>query len=157
MGSSIVWMLFGLLFLVYSLRYPFDTIGSPGPAVFPFLISVFLIFFSGLEAIKSYTNRKKEAEKECVDEASYWFTRVCERAKGEAGPIKMTAVFVVYLLAMVWVGFFVSTFLFVFVSSRLMGSKDFLRPIALSLGIVIFCYILFEVWLKVSFPRGILF
>jgi hypothetical protein len=58
---------------------------------------------------------------------------------------------------MQWIGFFVSTFLLVILSSRLMQAKDWGRPIALSAGVSLFCYFLFEVWLKLSFPRGILF
>ncbi len=69
----------------------------------------------------------------------------------------MIAVFILYLLMMQWVGFFVSTFLFAIISSRLTETKGWGRPVALSAGITFSCYLLFEVWLKLSFPRGILF
>ena len=36
-------------------------------------------------------------------------------------------------------------------------AKDWVRPIALSVGVCLFCYFLFVVWIKLSFPKGILF
>ena len=77
--------------------------------------------------------------------------------QGEAKVLILTALMVSYLLMMQWIGFFVSTFLLVILSSRLMEAKGWVRPIALSAGVCLFCYFLFEVWIKLSFPRGILF
>ena len=64
---------------------------------------------------------------------------------------------VLYILMMKWIGFFVSTFLLVILTSRLMEAKDWGRPIALAAGVCLFCYLLFEVWIKLNFPRGMLF
>jgi hypothetical protein len=55
------------------------------------------------------------------------------------------------------VGFFVSTFLFVIFVSRLSDARDWWKPGLLSVGISVFCYLLFVVWLKLSFPNGLLF
>jgi hypothetical protein len=38
-----------------------------------------------------------------------------------------------------------------------MGAKGWAKPIALSAGVNLFCYFLFVAWIKLSFPRGILF
>jgi hypothetical protein len=56
-----------------------------------------------------------------------------------------------------WIGFFVSNFFFVIVASRLIGARSWGAPVALSAGINLFCYALFDLWLKLSFPRGVLF
>jgi hypothetical protein len=77
--------------------------------------------------------------------------------KGEAKVLIMTSLLVLYILMMQWIGFFVSTFLLVILSSRLTETKDWIRPVVLAVGVGLFCYSLFEVWLKLSFPRGILF
>jgi hypothetical protein len=76
---------------------------------------------------------------------------------GEIKPLIQVGVFVIYLLIIKGVGFFISNFFFVVISSRLMGAKDWARPSALALGICLFCYLLFEVWLRWSLPRGLLF
>jgi len=84
-------------------------------------------------------------------------TASLQRNRVEAKPLFMIAVFVVYLLMVKWVGFFISNFLFVIISSKLMGTKGWRKPIALSAGINLFCYFLFVAWIKLSFPRGVLF
>jgi putative tricarboxylic transport membrane protein len=71
--------------------------------------------------------------------------------------LSLTAMLVLYILMMQWIGFFVTTLLLVILSSRLMETKDWGKPIALAAGVGIFCYLLFDVWLKISFPRGALF
>jgi len=76
---------------------------------------------------------------------------------GEAKVIALTVMLVLYILMMQWIGFFVSTLLLVILASRLMEAKDWGRPIALAAGVGLFCYLLFEVWIKLSFPRGVLF
>ncbi len=76
---------------------------------------------------------------------------------GEAKVIILTVMLILYILMMQWIGFFVSTFLLVVLTSRLMEAKDWGMPIALSAGVGLFSYLLFEVWIKLSFPRGILF
>ncbi len=77
--------------------------------------------------------------------------------QGEAKVLILTSLLVLYILMMQWIGFFVSTFLLVILSSRLMEAKDWVRPIVLSVGVCLFCYFLFVVWIKLSFPKGILF
>jgi hypothetical protein len=37
-----------------------------------------------------------------------------------------------------------------------MGTRGWLRPLALSAGLLLACYVLFSVWLKVPLPRGYL-
>jgi hypothetical protein len=77
--------------------------------------------------------------------------------KGEAKVLVMIAVFVIYILMIKWLGFFVSNFFFVIIASRLIGARNWRGPVGLSVGINLFCYVLFDVWLKLSFPRGIMF
>ena len=76
---------------------------------------------------------------------------------GEAKVLILSAMLILYIFIMQWIGFFVSTFLLVILSSRLMEAKGRVGPIVLSAGVCLFCYLLFEVWIKLSFPRGVLF
>ncbi len=69
----------------------------------------------------------------------------------------MIAAFVIYILTINWAGFFISNFFFVIIASRLIGARNWRGPVALSVGINLFCYVLFDMWLKLSFPRGIIF
>jgi cellulose synthase/poly-beta-1,6-N-acetylglucosamine synthase-like glycosyltransferase len=75
---------------------------------------------------------------------------------GDGKALRMIAVFMLYLLMMQWIGFFVSPLLFGVVTSRLTEAMGWAKPVVLSAGITLFCYLLFETWLRLPFPRGIL-
>jgi putative tricarboxylic transport membrane protein len=156
-AGSLVLILFSMTFLIYTTRYPLETWESPGPAVFPLLLGGVLLILAAWQLIRALLAPgmpKKEGNKVSRIESLKKFLR---DDKGETKVLCLTAMLVLYLLMMQWIGFFVSTFLLVILSSRLMEAKEWGRPIALSVGVGLFCYLLFEVWLKLSFPRGLLF
>jgi len=155
--SSLVLVVFGVGFLLYNTKYPMDTWANPGPAVFPLMVGAVLVILAALQLFQDDRKSKPEEIKEGDEESGSSIREFLRRNKGEVKPLLMIAVFVVYLLMVKWVGFFISNFLFVIISSKLMGARDWGRPVALSAGISLFCYFLFEVWLKLSFPRGALF
>jgi hypothetical protein len=155
--SGLVIVLFGAGSLLYALQYPFDTLGNPGPAVFPCMAAAVLLLLAARNLIRDYlkpspvtgdeeSGRRRESLRES-------FRSGGRRAK----VVVMIAIFVLYILMIRWIGFFVSNFLFVIVSSRLIGARNWRGPVTLSAGVNIFCYLLFDFWLKLSFPRGMLF
>jgi putative tricarboxylic transport membrane protein len=156
-ASNLVVILFGAVFLFYTTRYPLDTWGNPGPAVFPLIVGAVLttLGFGQLIRVLWKSGQKGHRGKHHGGDRSA--TESFLRNRGEKKALWMMVFFVLYLLMMQWIGFFVSTFLFAILTSRLTEKKDWGRPIVLSAGITLFCYLLFEVWLKLSFPRGILF
>jgi len=155
--SSLVLILFGAGFLFYNTKYPMDTWANPGPGVFPLMAAAVLVILSAFQLLQEVRKRRLEETKERPRGSGRSIREFLQRSRGEIKPLLMVAVFIVYLLMVRWVGFFISNFLFVIVSSKLVGAKDWGRPIALSVGIGLFCYFLFEAWLKLSFPRGVLF
>jgi hypothetical protein len=156
-ASSLVLVLFGVGFLLYNTKYSVDTWANPGPAVFPLMVGAVLVILAALELLQDVRKSKPKEIKESNEESGSSIRGFFRTKKGDAKPLLMIAVFIVYLLMVKWVGFFISNFLFVIISSKLMGARDWGRPIALSAGISLFCYFLFEVWLKLAFPRGALF
>lgn len=68
------------------------------------------------------------------------------------------AVFGLYVVALPYLGFRISTFLYVAVANFLMapprGPRGWLRVLALSLGTAIASYVVFERYLSVLLPRG---
>jgi hypothetical protein len=109
------------------------------------------------QLIQSFRKSKPTEETTSDERGVHSLIESLREGKTETKPLFMIVVFILYLMMVKWVGFFVSNSLFVIITSRLMGAKDWGRPIALSAGVNIFCYFLFEVWLKLSFPRGFLF
>ncbi len=155
--SSIVLILFSSTFLIYTTRYPLDGWESPGPAVFPLLSGGVLLLLAAWQLIRAFlAPRTPEGECEKGSRVKAFKSYLHEN-RGEAKVLILASLLVLYILMMQWIGFFVSTFLLVIVSSRLMEAKGWIKPLVLSVGVGLFCYSLFEVWLKLSFPRGILF
>jgi hypothetical protein len=156
-ASSLVLILFGVGCLLYNTKYPMDTWANPGPGIFPLIVGGLLVILAAWQLAQAVRKTKPEETKEGRGGIGSPIRELLQRNRGEVRPLLMIAVFIVYLLMVKWVGFFVSNFLFVIVASKLIGAKDWGRPIVLSAGISLFCYFLFEVWLKLSFPRGVLF
>lgn len=155
--SSLVLILFGLTFLMYTTRYPLDNWESPGPAVFPLLSGGVLLLLAAWQLIRAFLDPKTtDREREKGSKFKAWKVFLHEN-QGEAKVLILTSLLILYILMMQWIGFFISTFLLMILSSRLMEAKGWIRPIVLSMAVGLFCYFLFEVWLKLSFPRGILF
>jgi hypothetical protein len=155
--SSLVVMLFGIGFLLYDLKYPLDTWGNPGPAVFPLMAGAVLVILAFRELARDLLNSGSASDEDEGRAQHVSLKDAFRTGKGEAKVLVMIAAFVVYVLMIKWLGFFVSNFFFVIVASRLIGARNWRGPVALSAGISLFCYLLFDVWLKLSFPRGIVF
>ena len=154
--SSLLLLLFGAGYLAYNTRYSMDTWNNPGPAVFPLIVGGIFMILAACRLIQTLRKLEKQDDQEGVKLSRKSITAYLQES-GEAKPLILIAVFILYLLMVTGVGFFTSNLIFVMISSRLMGARDWGKPLALGVGICVFCYLLFEVWLKLSLPRGLLF
>ena len=154
--SSLVFILLGAGYLAYNTSYSVDTWNNPGSGVFPLIVGGVLILLAVGQLVQTLRKPRKEDDRK-ISGFSLKSARAFLSKRGERKPFILVGVFVIYLLMIQGVGFFISNFIFVVISSRLMGAKDWARPVALALGVCLFCYLLFEVWLKLSLPRGLLF
>ncbi len=153
--SSLVLIALGVGYLAYNSGYSMDTWANPGPAVFPLIVGGLFIFMILCDIVQaSHKARDHEQEKRESNKAP---ARPGWIGTGEAKAVSLLVIFALYIFMIQGAGFFVSNIVFVVVCSRVMGAKDWVRPIALAAGISLCCYLLFEVWLKLSLPRGFLF
>jgi hypothetical protein len=154
--GSLVFILFGTGYLAYNTAYSIDTWNNPGPGVFPLIVGGVFILLAVFQLIQDLRRPKRQEGRENTGFRVKSAKAILQERRG-IKPLLLVMVFAIYLLMIRWVGFFASNFIFVIVSSRLLGAKDWGRPSALALGICLFCYMLFEVWLKLSLPKGLLF
>ncbi len=155
MASSLLLLLSGVGYLLYDLKYSLDTWANPGPGVFPLITGGVLVILSVYQSVQVLRRCRRSGGEGALTGS---LRSILESLKeDEKKPLLLIGFFIIYLLMVKWVGFFTSDFLFVVFCSRLIGAKGWGRPVALSAGVNLFCYFLFEVWLKLSFPRGVLF
>jgi len=146
-------LLVGAGYLAYNTRYPLDSWNNPGPGVFPLIVGVTFLLLSAWQLRSTFRIPQNGLESQ-EKQREHARVKAFVRGHAEARPFLLILVFSLYILLIKGIGFFPSNFLFVVATSRLLGARDWVRPIGLAGGIDLFCYLLFEVWLKLSLPKG---
>lgn len=154
--ASLVLAIVGVAYLAYAARYPLDTLANPGPGLFPLGVGLLVVTLATWQVCLATRALKRVRRGEGPRGGGEPGEGVSEEAASEWKPALMVAILVVYLVGVRWVGFFASTGAIVLACSKLMGAPGWARPIILALGVLLGCYLLFEVWLKVPLPRGYL-
>jgi putative tricarboxylic transport membrane protein len=131
-------------YLVANRGYPLDTLATPGPGIFPLAVGMLMLALAAGQAVASVRSRP----------GAVTAPDVAVGARGRV--IALVALLVAYPLAAGVLGFFTASFGVIFVSSRLLGARDWLRPLALALGVTVAAHVIFVTWLGVPFPTGLL-
>ena len=124
-----------------SLAYGFGTFKRPGPGLYPFFIGIFIsifsiaIFISGLRSPTSV---------------------VLFGHGGLKTFLFMTAAFCLWIAVMPLLGYVTVTLLATYAFCKIMKLEGWWKPLAVSGGTALFIYLLFDVWLYIDLPRGIL-
>ena len=131
----------GVAIVVVSVGYGFASLARPGPGLYP----VFLGYAIAVCA---------------------WFVLVGDLRAGSGGHgpdrsagftlFAMTTTFSFWILAMPLLGYVLVTLLAVFSFGKIMRLEGWRKPLALSVGTALFIYVLFDHWLYVDLPRGLL-
>jgi hypothetical protein len=124
-----------------SLNYGFGTLEKPGPGLYPFFIGLYISFFSG------------------------WLLFLRKKSK-IAGPFfskdsitilfLMVTIFVSWIVVMPHLGYVIVTLTATFCFSKVLRLEGWIKPLLLSVGTALFVYVLFDYWLYIDLPRGIL-
>jgi putative tricarboxylic transport membrane protein len=124
-----------------SLAYGFGTFRRPGPGLYPFLIGVSIFIFSVILLILELRSPMS---------ASLFVQ----------GSIKtflfMTATFCLWIAVMPFLGYVIVTLLATYAFCKIMKLEGWWKPLAVSGGTALFIYVLFDYWLYIDLPRGIL-
>jgi putative tricarboxylic transport membrane protein len=122
------------------------SLDKPGPGFIPFISAAILGFFGVQIMLASLFRKSAKGE---VREGKLW-------EKGQRGTLFFTllALFV-YASLFEPIGFFITTFLFLFFLFKLSEPQKWLMPLVLSGTSATLSYLVLSVWLKAQFPRGI--
>ena len=68
----------------------------------------------------------------------------------------MTATFCLWIAVMPFLGYVIVTLLATYAFCKIMNLEGWRKPLALSAGTALFIYLMFDYWLYIDLPRGIL-
>lgn len=138
---NIIVMMFAIYIIIHSvIVIGFGTLRSPQAGIFPF-ISGILILLSDIAVIfqKSKENEPAFANRSQIKTFFY-----------------IIIVFAGWVIVMPYLGYVIVSFLLIVLIAKIMKLKGWLKPILLALGSSILIYLLFDYWLYIDLPRGIL-
>jgi putative tricarboxylic transport membrane protein len=143
--SSIIFMALGGLFVAGALQEGLMRRGVPGPGFLPFLSGLALMFVSLFILIPALVRREKA-------ESSAFFP---ERDSLKKLLLALVALFA-FGIAMEYVGYLLTTFLFMLFMARLVEPKGWRTITLMALLTAVLSYVLFVVLLEVQLPKGLL-
>ncbi|PYM90377.1 MAG: hypothetical protein DME08_23605 [Candidatus Rokuibacteriota bacterium] len=143
--SAVGLAVFAIAYLLGDLRYPLDTLATPGPGLFPLMAGLALLALAAWQFATAGSRARAP-----VQPASTTLQAVEPAAVGP--PLVMVGILIVYAALFRLIGFFPTSVALVFVSSRLMGLGGWWRPATLALGVTAASHVVFVRWLGVPLP-----
>jgi putative tricarboxylic transport membrane protein len=134
-------MVLSIVIIIVSLRYGFGALRRPGPGLYPFFLGLFILPLSIALIILGLKSKSSEP----------LFTK-----SGLKTFLLMVITFCLWIITMPVLGYVLVTFAVAFAFCKIMKLEGWLKPLALSIATALFIYLLFDVWLYIDLPRGIL-
>jgi hypothetical protein len=138
---NVLAMILGLLVVGLSWQLGLGSLAKPGTGLAP-LLAGGVIFISALSLILFQGKTQPDISSFHPQEKKTY--------------LLMTVVFMGWMLALPLLGYISVTFLATFSLAKIMKIPGRVRPFLLSIGTTLFCYFLFDFWLYMDLPRGIL-
>ncbi len=142
--GGFIWIVLGCAICISSIKLGVGTLKSPGAGLPPFVSGSLL----GLLGLMLTYQTIKNPEKKGIDEG------ISIKKLGGKKLYSMI-VLIAYALFLESLGFIVTTFLLLFFLFKILEPRKWFTPIFISLIAVILSYLVFYVWLKINFPKGI--
>jgi hypothetical protein len=142
----------GVIYEVMALYMPRGSIAQPGPGFFPMGVGVFLIATTLGCLLQEILKNKAAGNRPGLSSADM----VASAGSKVSKTALLVALMIGYILALTPLGFPVTIFIFLAISTRIFGSRHW--PLALVTAAIItaLSYVSFVVWLSVPLPLGIL-
>ncbi len=144
-SSSLFWLVVAIGIVFLSLKYGVGTFNEPGPGFITFFAGLILALLSLALFLSNFRDQ--------VDRNSLWSLW----SGLEFGKVLYVLLLLVaYVFLLKPVGFLISTFLLLVLLFRVKGSYRLKTVLLMSLLVTAGSYLVFEIWLKAQFPKGIL-
>jgi hypothetical protein len=134
-------LVLGLAISVISWGYGFGSLRQPGPGLYPFFVGVAIAVFSLFILLSELRSGTGEP--------------VLDK-EGARTLALMTLTFCLWIVAMPVLGYVAVSLLATVAFCKIMKLEGWWKPMAVSAGTALFIYALFDYWLYIDLPRGIL-
>ena len=131
----------GVIILITSLAYGLGTFRRPGPGLYPFFIGLCILIFSGALLILEFRPQTRPPLFNRGDVKTLLF---------------MIVAFCLWILIMPLLGYVIMTLLVTYGFCKIMKLEGLWKPLSVAAGTALFLYLLFDYWLYIDLPRGIL-
>ena len=140
--TAVVMFLLGVLVIYDSLRVGIRWVeDGPQAGYFPFYIGVLLCLSSLWNLVKNHLDRAR-AKKSFVGRNSLKLI------------LSMLLPTIVYVVLIGWIGFYVSSIVFIGLFMVWLGKYSWTRSAAVSGAVIVCIYLMFEIWFRVPLPKG---
>jgi putative tricarboxylic transport membrane protein len=139
-------LVLGLCFIAGGLRCGLGQLTSPGAGFFPLLTGSVMSLLSAALLMKSILNRDRAGQRE-----NFWLRPASSRKV-----LFALACLVFYLIALDFLGYIVTTFIFILSLFRWISGKRWTTSLLAALILSVGSYLLFKTGLGVSLPPGMI-
>ena len=143
--QALLWLCIGVGVLFFSSSYSMGSLSEPGPGALPFGLGLVFVLLSLILLFRSWRSKPSEDEKR-LSFGSRWH---------KIFMIILFLALVTFFLESL--GYLLSIFLMITLSMLIMEPKRWVSALLLGSISSISSYVLFDVWLKVQLPKGLLY
>ena len=143
--QGLLWLCIGVGVLFFSSSYSMGTLSEPGPGALPFGLGLVFVLLSLILLFRSWRSKPSEDEKRLAF-GSRW---------RKIFMIILFLALVTFFLESL--GYLLSIFLMITLSMLIMEPKRWVSAVLLGIISSFSSYMLFDVWLKVQLPKGLLY
>lgn len=132
-----------LVFYIYTFSFPDIDQGFTGPGTIPTFYCILAFILGVILMIKGWIEKRKDHQKKAIEQKHLKLV------------LLFMGMFVLYVLGFIYLGFYLSTILFLIVCLLVTRIKKPMLLIGIPLGTIVFIYIVFERILRIVLPSGI--
>ena len=141
--AGYILLIIGVITAWSAIHLSMGRLKHPGPGFLPFGLAIVLILFS---LILIFTSRPKKG----IAPAPFWPRRVWLR------PLLGVAILIFFALVVEWVGFLITTFVFLVIWMGVIERVRWRTILSVSIGTTAALYLIFALFLDVPLPLGFL-
>ena len=143
------WLALGIFLCIGSAQLGIGKLRTPGAGFLPFLSGSLLVIFGLILTLTSLGGRAR-----APGERDHRKAGLRARWNYFRLPFITLAALLAYILVLGYLGFAITTFLWLFLLFKLGDPERWSSPLLFSLGIVVVSHFVFVVWLQLQLPKG---